>query len=106
MARLVSKLSYIVAATDSAAQKAVENTANRVGDEAQARAPVRTGQLRDSKKVEIAFLVALVGFTAPHSNFVNFGTSRMAANPFFSAVWFLAAGMFREELKKQLGELM
>lgn len=52
---------------------------------AQAEAPVRTGQLRDSGHVEPGDRPgqSLVVFDAPYAGFVEFGTSRMKANPFF-----------------------
>ena len=52
---------------------------------AQAEAPVRTGRLRDSGHVEPGTRRGqhLVVFDAPYAGFVEFGTSRMKANPFF-----------------------
>lgn len=52
---------------------------------AKAEAPVRTGRLRDSGHVERGERSgqSLVVFDAPYAGFVEFGTSRMRANPFF-----------------------
>lgn len=67
-----------------AAGKAVQSTAGAVRATAQAAAPVRLGELRDSIRVLGAGLSAVVEATAPHAPYVEYGTSRMAPQPFMA----------------------
>jgi hypothetical protein len=79
--------------------EAIAETAEEVGNIAQANAPVRTGELRDSKVVEIGYLIAWIGFTAKHAIPVHWGTIRQAANPFLLAAMMQAQRIFTEKLK-------
>ena len=70
----------------------VHSHAEETAQDAQRRAPVRTGELRDGIKHERrGEMEAEVVSEAPHSIFVNYGTSKQAANPFFSAAVDMAA---------------
>lgn len=78
-------------------------TAERVVEEAKSRAPVRTGTLRDSIRVRRVNQYrndVVVG--APYGQFVEFGTSRMAAQPFFIP----AAESVRDEFIKLAREAL
>lgn len=81
--------------------EAIAETAEDVGNLAQSFAPVRTGELRDSKAVEFGFMVAWVGFTAKHAKAAEFGTSRAAANPFFLVACLQAANFLTTNLKRK-----
>jgi len=55
-------------------------------DNIKSEAPVRTGNLRDS--VEARKSESMVIALAPYASFVEFGTWKMEANPFFQrGVW-------------------
>lgn len=60
-------------------QRVEQRTARTAVASIQQRAPVETGELRDSIREEDGRVVA----TAPHAGFVEFGTYRMAAQPYF-----------------------
>jgi len=87
-----------------AANEARVETIEEVGNIAQQNAPVRTGELRDSKVTEHTENASLVTFTAPHFLFVEFGTYKMAANPFFLAAVVRAKDIFRKKIKEKLGK--
>jgi HK97 gp10 family phage protein len=50
--------------------------------EAQANCPVDTGFLRDSAFMQISEDDVEIGFEAPYASYVEFGTYKMAAQPF------------------------
>jgi len=60
----------------------VQATADAVAADAKLRAPVRTGQLRDSIHREGAGQESRVVADAPHSGFIEYGTRNMSARPF------------------------
>lgn len=91
----------IIARIQNILSESIAETAEEVGDIAQSRAPVKTGELRDSKKVEIAYMVAWVGFTAKHAIPVEFGTVRTSANPFFTFAWMQAERILLGKLKSK-----
>lgn len=100
--RFESKLLQVGAEYKKRASRAVDRTAKRIGKIAQGNAPVRTGNLKNSLQIEVSYLAAFVGFTAEYAAYVNYGTRRQAANPFFTAAMFQAAAVFEEELKAEL----
>jgi HK97 gp10 family phage protein len=61
----------------AAAERVLRPVAEKIGEIAQSNAPVRTGELRDSKYVEIEHrgdrVVADVGFSANHAAPVEYG---------------------------------
>lgn len=63
---------------------ATREGAEIVKDEAQAIAPVDTGELRDSIHVEEDGDNASVVADAPHAVFVEYGTYKMSAQPFMA----------------------
>lgn len=64
---------------------AVQEVADGIADDARRNAPVLTGRLRDSIGVaEAGELTRIVGVEVPYAGFVNYGTTRQAANPFFT----------------------
>jgi HK97 gp10 family phage protein len=69
----------------------VERRLNPVKDLAQEKAPVRTGELRDSAYVSVEVSGATasgeVGFTANHAPPVEFGSQGREARPFLRPAW-------------------
>jgi HK97 gp10 family phage protein len=62
--------------------------ADLMREEAQAIVPVRTGRLQRSVKVvRIESCFYLVGSDVEYAGFVEFGTSRMRAQPFLRPAW-------------------
>ena len=60
----------------------VEATAAGIAADAASRAPVDTGELRDSIHSEGSGMGAMVVAAAPHSAYVEYGTSRSPAQPY------------------------
>lgn len=71
------------------ASKAIRDTANKVAREAAQNAPVDTGELSESMEVRIfgdgrsTGITAVVAPLAWHSMWQEFGTSKMAPQPYF-----------------------
>lgn len=62
----------------------VEETAIRVDAEAKKKCPVDTGNLRASISMEIDGFEAEVGTNVEYASFVEYGTSKSAAQPFMT----------------------
>jgi HK97 gp10 family phage protein len=76
-------LPEVMAAVEANADLAVQQTAEDIVREARARAPVRTGYLRSSIGVVSNWgKEADIGAGAPYAPYVEFGTYKMAAQPF------------------------
>jgi HK97 gp10 family phage protein len=75
-----SRIPQVMAAVARGGEVAAQRTRETIRDEAQARAPVLTGELRDS--VEVQGEDVTVG--AVHGGYVEFGTRFMPAQPFFT----------------------
>lgn len=69
---------------DDEIQQILDTTADKVLAEAQHRAPVKTGYMRDSGRIEPGEdrYSRYIHFTAPYSYFVHDGTRFMAARPY------------------------
>lgn len=102
MAKVEDNFDAIIHRIEGGSREAVRETAEEIGSTAQRNAPVRTGELRDSKFVEHEDNLSRVGFSAEHGIFVNFGTYKMAANPFFSAAWAFGASILKRKAKAKL----
>lgn len=103
MAKLQSDLTRIALNASSAAERALKSTAREIFDVSQMLCPVKTGALKKSGSVEFPDeKTAIVGYTAEHAPYINWGTSRMGANPFFSSAWFMNEKLFKENLEKEL----
>lgn len=96
-----SKIPRVVANTDKNLKALVRRAAFAIEGNAKILAPVDTGFLRNSIQTEVIDdLNAKVTVGAEYAVWVNFGTTRMPANPFFSqAVDTVIAG-FGGQLKK------
>lgn len=80
---LFNRLPTLAAEIKSQGAALVAETAQHVATGAQQRAPVRTGRLRDGITVEGSGSASRVVSEAPYSVYVEYGTSRMGAQPFF-----------------------
>ena len=96
-------------------KKAAMDSAQIISDEAARRAPIGpTGNLKkanvvkvlDRKKKTPSVIAAVDRKVAPHAHFIEKGTSKMAAKPFFepavAAVGNKAAEHFRNSLEKMV----
>jgi HK97 gp10 family phage protein len=100
--KYVSRVNQVIKEINAKAAEARIETAEEIGKEAQANAPVRTGELRDSLKVEHLENVSHVGFTAEHGIYVELGTARMAAQPFLIPAAHRGEGVLKEKLVGKL----
>lgn len=105
MAKLKSNLSRIAQQAPQAARRVRMQTAEDIGNLAQQLAPVDSGELRDSKEVEHQEDVSIVGFTAEHAPFQEFGTSKMAAQPFLTPAFHQIEFTFEARLKEEMEKL-
>lgn len=82
--RLERDLQRLARSSDEAAKRAIEETANEILAQAQALAPVATGQLKNSLMVVIenGGLRAVVGTNVIHGPHQEFGTKFTPAQPF------------------------
>lgn len=79
------KLPDLLAAMPEAVALIVQHAAEAMTAAAQGNAPVRTGYLRDHIHTEMTGEAeATITSEAPYSGFVENGTSRMGAQPFFT----------------------
>lgn len=80
---LFNRLPQLAGEIKAAGDALVQKTADDIVAGAQQRAPVRTGALRDSIHREGAGSSATVIAGVLYAVFVEYGTSRMGAQPFF-----------------------
>lgn len=78
-----NRLPDVAAQMKSDGEALVQKTADDIVTDAQDRAPVRTGALRDGIHRTGSGMQAKVESAAPYSTYVEYGTSRMGAQPFF-----------------------
>jgi HK97 gp10 family phage protein len=78
-----NRLPNLAGEMKSAGAALVAETARKIAADAAQRAPVRTGALRDSIRVEGAGSSSTVVAGVPYAVYVEYGTSRMGAQPFF-----------------------
>lgn len=62
--------------------KSLEELGEKLANEAKKRAPVDTGELRDSIDYEVKGDELFIGAKAEHAPFVEYGTSKMKRQPF------------------------
>lgn len=87
----------------SRASAIVRATALSIETDAKARAPVDTGALRGSIHTEVVTdLSAIVGPSVDYGDYVEYGTSRMAAQPFMTPAAEAARPRFIAAMKKLL----
>jgi HK97 gp10 family phage protein len=80
--KLVADLAAAPARVERVSSAKMTEIASRLRDDARANAPVDTGELRDSIEIHGGKGYRIVRATAPHSFFVEFGTSDTAPQPF------------------------
>jgi HK97 gp10 family phage protein len=95
---LAADLAAAPAKVEVESVKAVDVAAHRTQRDAQRFAPVLTGRLREGIVVEAAGLSASVVSTAPYSDYQEYGTSKMAPNPFMRPAADLAPGPLADDL--------
>lgn len=80
-----NRIPQIVAAVQAKARTAPIETAEDIASIARSNAPVATGELRDSiEAVPVNQYNAEVRVGAEHGIYVEYGTYKMAAQPFFN----------------------
>ena len=91
-----------------AARLAMERMATDIVRDMKARTPVRTGTLRDSihHSWDGETLRLQTGEEAPYAQFVEFGTSRMVASPFFFPVLDEYRSRFPEYVRAAIKEVI
>lgn len=116
MARLQSNLKAIAGATPEAGSKALLATAKDIYDLSQGFVPVDTSSLKRSGGVEVIDSTSVqVGYGSPgefiqgrepadYAPFVEYGTSKMGAQPYFTPAFLQGSATFHarllEEMKK------
>jgi len=66
--------------TEAHVQTALEHAGDTCANHA--HPPVDTGELRDSKYIQVSHLMVEVGFDSDHAVYVELGTVHMAAQPY------------------------
>lgn len=66
------------------AERETKKVGEKILNKARADAPVDTGRLKNSGFIEGARGQWVIGFSAPYAHFVEFGTSKMHAQPFLT----------------------
>lgn len=88
---------------ESDVSQVVRETAEQAEADAKRTAPVLTGELRDSIEAgRVNTFNYELKAEAEHASFVEFGTSRMRAQPFFIPALVRAKRYFETELRKLL----
>lgn len=97
----ISYIDRIVSRLDTNVEKVLKETAESVANDAKGKAPVDTGNLKDSIRVtESNATRAAVESQAGYSGFVEYGTMDMSAQPFF----YDAVQKATQELRRRMGE--
>lgn len=81
---------------------AVGTAAESISVHAALLAPVKTGKLRDSIKIEKKNDYISVGSDLPYAFFVEYGTNRAKPSPFLQPAAFSGAETLRESLRNGL----
>jgi len=77
-----NKIPEVMKAIEAAGTKALTESALIIEGAAKQRSPVKTGQLRNSITHAVNFPLAKIGTDVDYSVYVEYGTSRMAKQPF------------------------
>lgn len=102
-AKLTSRLPMIGAALEAKANAAVRKAAFDVQAQAKQRAPVDTGALRTSIGVEMTGpLSAEVATAMDYAEYVEYGTSKMGAQPYMTP----AAEAVRPGFERAMGQIV
>jgi HK97 gp10 family phage protein len=88
------------------ATRAVQESGKQLQQAAQAAAPVRTGALRGSIKVTGSGLTATVGTDLRYAPYVEFGTGKMAPEPFLNPAVDGVEGSFYTAVEDAAGKAL
>lgn len=106
MAKLRSDLSSIAARLPKAATAALLQTAADIVDLTKQLAPVDTGALRHSYgALPISSNEVHVGTDREYGKYVEFGTSKMGAQPHLTPAFMQAEDTFRRRIEEELQKL-
>jgi len=105
---LIANLRHASRAVAKEATKVVRKSAQGVSRSARRRAPVDTGNLRSSIGIEYEHggLTAHIAPSANYAVFVEYGTSRMAPQPFMGPALEANRGGFAEAMAQLGAELI
>jgi HK97 gp10 family phage protein len=97
---LWTRIPELIASVEAASRAAPKSVCDKIAVDAKARAPVQTGYLRSSiKSVGLsAGKSAEVRVEAPYAAFVEYGTYKMAAQPFLTPAVEAHKKLFIEEI--------
>lgn len=97
--RLINNLPKVLPAVKAEVAKRLNQAAQDFAEEARRAAPVDTGYMKahigQTKTATPESLVAEVASPAGYSGFVNYGTSRQVAQPFWTNAWLIIRSKFR-----------
>ena len=106
MAKLISKLKIIAVGADKAAALTLEDTADFILNLIRLYAPIATGALRDSYRIEsVGLLHIIIGSMLNYSIFVELGTSKSNPQPHLLPAFAEAESFFRQAFIKRLKDL-
>ena len=90
----------------AAIQDTLAESTERIMEEFQNECPVRTGNLRDSRSVEIGEMSSSIHNSAEYAGYVIYGTSRMSPNNYPQRAWntIVSQGIIKQILSKKLEE--
>lgn len=107
MARLRSNLSKIAAAAPQAASAALLKTAADIVDLTKQLTPVDTGNLKHSYgALPLSSTRVLVGTDVDYGKYVEFGTSRMSAQPHLTPAFHQSEETFKKNLADEIRKIM
>jgi HK97 gp10 family phage protein len=92
----------IPVALDKAIAEALEQGANEIQSSARGSCPVDTGDLRDSISQDVGTNEFTVRATEEYASYVEEGTSRMAAQPFFYSNAYRVVGRIHSDIESKL----
>lgn len=107
MARLVSNLSKIAAAAPAAASAALLKTAADITSLTKQLTPVDTGNLKHSYgALPLSPNRVLVGTDVEYGKFVEYGTSRMSAQPHLTPAFHQSESTFKKNLADEIKKII
>lgn len=100
--KINSRVNEIIDFVEKAAKEARIEAVEEVAEIAQSLAPVKTGELRDSKFTEHSDEKSVFGFSADHALTIEFGNSRQSAQPFFTPAAAQLENLVEKKFKNKL----
>src|SRR5688500_11309851 len=106
MAKLYTNLSEIAKGSEQAVKNALLQTAADIVNIAKQLAPVDTGALKQSiGAVPVTSTSILIGTDKEYAPFVEYGTSKMSAQPFLTPAFVQAEATFKARLAEEMQKL-